>query len=81
MNKLKTKFNEVTAVCTAWLLNRESADQTTEKSFWTFFGMIAGLVVFGGLLVALVLFRDQIATFMSGVTSGNTTDAPGGWKK
>ncbi|MGN4128070.1 hypothetical protein ACMGD3_24150 [Lysinibacillus sphaericus] len=65
--------------CKNWICERRSADQTTEKSFWTWFGIVGAVVVFSALLVVLLYMTGFIEGFAEDVTTGNKTKAPGGW--
>jgi len=65
--------------CKNWIYDRRSADQTMEKSFWTWFGIIAAVVVFGILLAVFLYLGGYIEGFAEDVTTGTQTKAPGGW--
>lgn len=65
--------------CKNWLYSRRSADQTMEKSFWTWLGIVAVVVVFTGLLGIFLYMNGYIKGFAEDITTGNKTEAPGGW--
>lgn len=79
MKKIKDLMNFHYTKSLLWLKNRESVEQTVSTSIWTFLAMVAAIVVFGGLLIGLVFFREEIVNFLKGVTTGTNTEAPGNW--
>jgi len=63
----------------SWLLNRRSADDTTNRGSWILIGLVLVLVVGGIMVGAATDGFTNLADLFTNTTEGNQTNAPGSW--